>query len=240
MGTSDEQWKVKRASFKLIRRHTAGVHTLQVTQTRGSRRGGGSEKAMRVDAPQDSPLSYWEGVGGRVGWRTDLASPSPTGSGRCSSIIRAGRPDTHPAKRLQPSSWCCDRKPHSPNGAATNRAAGTGLLGVDTPSYHTGSEIRPARALMSHRWASLQLQLSSDITQGGTHKCTSGGPAHLILRSSKTRAHRVVPRARRTPAKSDRLRRRRATAQLPRTTLVRTGHASLAYPQDEQYNQAQC
>ena len=116
----------------------------------------------------------------------------------------------------------------------------TGLLGVDTPSYHTGSEIRPARALMSHRWASLQLQLSSDITQGGTLKCTSGGPAHLILRSSKTRAHRVVPRARRTPAKSDRLRRRRATAQLPRTTLVRTGHASLAYPQDEQYNQAQC
>ena len=118
---------------------------------------------MRVDAPQDSPLSYWKGVGSRVWWRTDLASPSPTGSGRCSSIIRAGRPDTHPenSERLQPSSWCCDRKPHSPNGAATNRAAGTGLLGVDTPSYHTGSKITPARALTSHRWASLQLQLSS-------------------------------------------------------------------------------
>ena len=37
----------------------------------------------------------------------------------------------------------------------------TGLLGVDTPSDHTGSKITPARALTSHRWASLQLQLSS-------------------------------------------------------------------------------
>ena len=240
MGTSNEQWKVKRASFKLIRRHTAGVHTRQVHADARFTKGGrlGECHAGRRTAGLSTLLLGGSRRPRRVAHGS--RKTDPTGSGRCSSIIRAGRPDTHPAKRLQPSSWCCDRKPHSPNGAATNRAAGTGLLGVDTPSYHTGSEIRPARALMSHRWASLQLQLSSDITQGGTLKCTSGGPAHLILRSSKTRAHRVVPRARRTPAKSDRLRRHRATAQLPRTTLVRTGHASLAYPQDEQYNQAQC
>ena len=191
---------------------------------------------MRVDAPQDSPLSYWKGVGSRVGWRTDLASPSPTGSGRCSSIIRAGRPDTHPEERLQPSSWRCDRKPHSPTGAATNRAAGCRHA---IRSHGIRDQTRPCTDVTSMGLTAAAAE-QRHLTQGGTHKGTSGGPAHLILRSSKTRAHRVVPQAPRTPAKSDRLHRRHATAQLPRTTLVRTGHTSLAYPQDEQYNQAQC
>ena len=110
-----------------------------------------------------------------------------------------------------------------------------GARGIAVQSSLAAAAPRPVQTIT----AALAGSDADHLTQRGTHKGISGGPAHLITRNAITRPQRVVPQARRTPATSSRLRRHNATALLPRTTLDRTDHASLASPQHEQYNQAQ-
>jgi len=57
----------------------------------------------------------------------------------------------------------------------------TGLPGVGTPSYHTWSEIRPARALTSHRLVSLQLQWAATPINSPRAELTRAHQAALYI-----------------------------------------------------------
>ena len=112
---------------------------------------------MRVDAPQDSPI-------GRE-------SAAASGGARISQVrvrqaVGVAARSSGRVARIPIQRSACNLLRGVATGSRTAPLVRqrTGLLGVDTPSDHTGSEIRPARALTSLRWASLQLQLSSDTS----------------------------------------------------------------------------